>query len=176
MKFKGSLFHELLWTNIKIIFLLVAVLILSAPWNVFAQVNYKNNKTRWTKWGKAGYSYAVQNNFGHRNFSFDETSPQRFMLKSMLNAYWFFISDVDGDNCSFNPTCSNFFLKSVEMTNIFQGTLMFFDRFTRDMDIFGKSERYPYASNGYFYDPPSLYTLNNNKIRYIPPSVVVNNE
>ena len=160
----------------KNILLFISILILTASISVNAQNNAGGKESRWVKWGKAEYSYAVKDNFEHRNYSFDETNPGRFLLKSLLNTYWYFISDVDGDNCSFSPTCSSFFLQSVKMTNIVQGSLMFFDRFTRDMDIIGKNEHYPYASNGYFYDPPSLYTLNKNKINYTPPSVVVNNE
>lgn len=156
--------------------LIIFVLILAAAPLVKAQIKSSENESRWVKWGKADYSYEIKDSFAQRDFSFDEKSPGRFVLKSLLNTYWYFISDVDGDNCSFNPTCSEFFLRSVKMTNIVQGTLMFFDRFTRDMDILGKIGHYPYASNGYFYDPPSLYTLNKNKIIYMPPSAVVSNE
>ncbi len=96
------------------------------------------------------------------------------MLKSLADVYWIFISDVDGDNCSFSPTCSNFFIQSVQQTNLFQGTIMFFDRFTRDMDIFKKYNQYPRVTDGHFYDPPSLYTLDETKINYIPPFEVIN--
>ncbi|MHB1687731.1 MAG: membrane protein insertion efficiency factor YidD [Ignavibacteriaceae bacterium] len=133
-------------------------------------------QTDWQKWGKANYSYAVKDEFQQRDLSFDAASPERFVLKSLLNSYWFFISDVDGDNCSFSPTCSNFFLQSVNKTNLVQGTLMFFDRFTRDMDIFKKYDHYPRVPGGHYYDPVSLYTLNKKEIKYLPPSVVVNNE
>lgn len=139
------------------------------PTIIFAQ-------TDWQKWGKANYSYAVNDNFKKKELSFDAKNPGRFVLKSLLDSYWFFISDVDGDNCSFSPTCSNFFLQSVSKTNLFQGTLMFFDRFTRDMDFIAKLDFYPRVPDGHFYDPISLYTLNKNEIKYIPPSVIVNNE
>ncbi|MHB8854075.1 MAG: membrane protein insertion efficiency factor YidD [Ignavibacteriaceae bacterium] len=133
-------------------------------------------QTDWQKWGKANYSYAVKDNFHRRDLSFDAKNPERFVLKSLLDSYWFFISDVDGDNCAFSPTCSNFFLQSVSKTNLVQGTLMFFDRFTRDMDFISKFDFYPRVPDGHFYDPISLYTLNKNEIKYIPPSVIVNNE
>ena len=145
------------------------LIIIISSLNLFAQSEN-------SKWGKADYSYAVPDKFEHRDYSFNEKNPERFVLKSVLNAYWFFISDVDGNNCSFNPTCSHFFLLSVKETNIVQGSLMFFDRFTRDMDIFGKADQYPYALDGHYYDPPSLYMLRKDSIQYIPPSAVVKNE
>ena len=134
--------------------------------NTFAQ-------TDWVKWGKANYSYQVNDPSESRNYSFDLSNCGRFVLKTLLNGYWFFISEVDGDNCSFSPTCSGFFVQSVEKTNIVQGSLMFFDRFTRDMDIFGKLNHYPRVPDGHFYDPPSLYSLRSDSIKYIPPSTVV---
>ena len=136
--------------------------------NVFAQ-------TDWVRWDKANYSYEIPNNIEHDNYSLNEKNLGRNLLKLTSDAYWILISDVDGDNCSFNPTCSHFFFQSVEMTNIFQGSLMFFDRFTRDSDIFGKVGMYPRVEDGHFYDPPSLYLLNKNKINYFPPSEVINN-
>ncbi len=137
------------------------------------QVSAQNNGQ---KWGKANYSYAIKIDDGQRDFSIDSKSPERLVLKSILDSYWFFISDVDGDNCSFSPTCSNFFLQAVRKTNLVQGTLMFFDRFTRDMDIYNKFDHYPEVEDGHFYDPVSLYTLNKNEIKYIPPSVVIKSE
>ncbi len=139
------------------------------PFAIFAQSEN-------SKWGKADYSYQMPDKFEHRDYTFKEKNPGRFILKSFLNAYWYFISDVDGDNCSFDPTCSHFFLLSVKETNIIQGSLMFFDRFTRDMDIFGKINRYPFSSNGHYYDPPSLYMLKKDSIKYILPSIIVKNE
>ncbi len=128
----------------------------------------------WAKWGKADYSYELPANNGERNYSFDNSKVGDIMLKSLADAYWIFISNVDGDNCSFNPTCSSFLLESVHQTNLFQGTIMFFDRFTRDMDIYKKYDHYPRVLDGHFYDPPSLYTLDENKIKYLPPSEIVN--
>ena len=137
--------------------------------NIFAQSD-------WIKWGKADYSYQIKNNFQHRDYSLNEKNYERFLLKSFADGYWLLISDLDGDNCSFNPTCSNFFLQSVEKTNIVQGSLMFFDRFTRDMDIFGKVGHYPRVSDGHFYDPPSLYLMNQESLKDLPHSFVLKDE
>ncbi len=149
----------------KIIF----IIFLLQAGNIFAQSD-------WVKWNKSNYSYQIKNNFQHRDYSFDNKNVGRFLIKSLADTYWLFISDVDGDNCSFNPTCSNFFLQSVEKTNIVQGSMMFFDRFTRDMNIFGKADHYPRVSDGHFYDPPSQYLMKKDSIKYIPPSVVMIDE
>lgn len=130
---------------------------------------FSYSQTEWERWGKADISYKIHNNSERSGITLKNKSP----LHLAADAYWFFISDVDGDNCSFSPTCSHFFLLAVHKTNIFQGTLMFFDRFTRDMNIFKQHEYYPRVKDGHFYDPISLYTLNKNKIKFIPPSEVV---
>ena len=69
-----------------------------------------------------------------------------------------------------------FFLQSINETNIFQASLMFFDRFTRDMNIATRHDHYPKVSAGYFYDPPQNYTLNQGKIKYLPPAFIVEDE
>ncbi len=93
---------------------LLIIICLIYPIKIFAQSD-------WIKWGKANYSYLVRENFQHRDYSLDKKNLGRVLLKTFADAYWLVISDVDGDNCSFNPTCSNFFLQSVEKTNIVQG-------------------------------------------------------
>ncbi len=50
---------------------------------------------------------------------------------------------------------------------------MFFDRFTRDMDIMGKVGNYPRVSDGHFFDPPSYYLMDQDSVKYLPPSFVV---
>ena len=144
---------------------LVLVFFLTA--NCFAQ-------TDWVKWEKKDVPYVIQKDNNQRDYSINSDNPVNFLTKSLVDAYWYFVSDVDGDNCSFNPTCSSFFIQSVKETNIIQGTLMFFDRFTRDMNIFNKKSLYPILPDGHFYDPPSLYTLNKNKIKYLPPTYIEN--
>ncbi len=144
---------------------LVLVFLLAA--NCFAQ-------TDWVKWGEKDIPYVIQKDNNQRDYSINSDNPVNFLTKSLVDAYWYFVSDVDGDNCSFNPTCSSFFVQSVRETNIIQGTLMFFDRFTRDMNIFNKKSLYPILPDGHFYDPPSLYTLTKNKIKYLPPTYIEN--
>ena len=141
---------------------------------VFIPLLLLNAQTDWEKWEKADIDYTLKDNYRHRDYSFDSGNVGNFGVKSFVNAYWFFVSDVDGDNCPFRPSCSSFFVDAVKETNIFQGTLMFFDRFTRDINIF-KEGKYPREKSGYYYDPSSLYTLSK-KINYIPANVVAASE
>jgi putative component of membrane protein insertase Oxa1/YidC/SpoIIIJ protein YidD len=128
------------------------------------------------KWQKADTSYEKPTKQTQREYSFEADKVGELIAKSLTNAYWFFISDVDGDNCPFHPSCSSFLLQSVNETNIFQASLMFFDRFTRDMNIAKGDDHYPRISTGYYYDPPKNYTLNQVKIKYLPPAFIVDDE
>ena len=149
--------------------------------NIFPQddklLRQDKDSTDWQKWGKANYYYEIDDKpvSRKRNYSINEENPGETLLKSAADIYWIFISDVDGDNCSFNPTCSSFFIEAVKRTNILQGTLMFSDRFTRDLNLF-KLNHYPRIKDGHFYDPVSLYTLNSKYINIIPSDAVVNTE
>ena len=133
-------------------------------------------QTDWHKWGKADISYQINTHNVERGYGIETGSVGTMMVSSFVNAYWIFFSDVDGDNCSFSPTCSSFFEESVKETNIFQGVLMFADRLTRDTDFIGREWQYPVAKNGKFYDVPSNYKLNSKEIIYIPPFASINGE
>jgi hypothetical protein len=50
---------------------------------------------------------------------------------------------------------------------------MFFDRFTRDLNFYRRYEHYPHIMDGHYFDPVTLYTLNPESIKYIPPSITV---
>ncbi len=127
------------------------------------------------KWKKADLSYEKPDHFRKRNYSFQADDAGEFIKKSFVNAYWFFISDVDGDNCPFSPTCSSFFMDATEEANIFQATLMFSDRLTRDTNPI-KKNRYPHGISGHYYDPATNYTLNQGRIKYLPPEFIVEDE
>jgi putative component of membrane protein insertase Oxa1/YidC/SpoIIIJ protein YidD len=127
------------------------------------------------KWTKQEISYTKSDHFKPHNYSFQSDDAGEFMKKSFVNAYWFFISDVDGDNCPFRPSCSTFFIDATEETNIFQGTLMFSDRLMRDFNPF-KNYHYPLDKSGHYYDPSINYTLSSQKIKYLPPTFIVEDE
>ena len=102
------------------------------------------------KWQKVDLLYEKPIRLSKRDYSFQADNAGEFITKSLANAYWFFISDVDGDNCPFRPTCSTFLIQSTKETNIFQASLMFFDRFTRDMNIVKGHNHYPRVNGGYY--------------------------
>jgi len=136
--------------------------------NIFLFLILLNNlsaQTEKEKWGKTETDYRIN----YHNEEIKNPEPKsygEFFLHSVHSAYRFFISDVDGDNCPFQPSCSAFFVESVKETNIFQGSLMFFDRFTRDMNIFKKGN-YPIIG-GKFYDPVEQYTFTEEKNLLMP--------
>lgn len=122
----------------------------------------------WVRWEKSDPTYQIKNNSIEREYDLSIETVSDVIVKPVINAYWFLISDVDGANCPFEPSCSSFFVKSINETNILQGTIMFFDRFTRDTNAFGRQKHYPMFGKNHFYDPVSLYTLDKSKINYIP--------
>jgi putative component of membrane protein insertase Oxa1/YidC/SpoIIIJ protein YidD len=121
------------------------------------------------KWEKADIRYAKNSDGLEALHSSIDQNISGSIVKSLASAYWFFISDLDGDNCPFRPSCSRFFIKAVSETNLVQGALMFADRFTRDLNVFNRLNKYPRTSSSYLYDPISLYTLDESKIKYFPP-------
>lgn len=134
------------------------------------------SQTDWHKWNKAENSYPVKSPYVERNYIIDSNSIGEAVVSAFVSTYWIFISDVDGDNCAFSPTCSSFFVESVKETNIFQGILMFSDRLTRDTDFIGRETEYPLAKNGRYYDLPSNYKLDPKEIKYFPPLILINDE
>jgi putative component of membrane protein insertase Oxa1/YidC/SpoIIIJ protein YidD len=137
-------------------------------------------QTDWTKWGKADFLYrkniSIENNAGSSPNAFEgkadafsghvpnvshsrSEDPIQAVVNASVLAYKTLFSDVDGDNCPFRPSCSTFLMLSVKGTNIFQGTLMFFDRFTRDMNFTERDKHYPVIKDKHYYDPPGMYTL-----------------
>jgi len=127
------------------------------------------------KWKKANLSYEKPDEFRKRSYSFQADDAGEFLQKSLVNAYWFFVSDVDGDNCPFSPSCSSFFMDATEETNIFHATLMFSDRLTRDANPV-KGNNYPMGKSGHYYDPAINYSLNQGRIEYLPPAFIVDDE
>jgi len=132
------------------------------------------SQTDWVRWEKSDLTYQLKNNYLEREYDLSIESVSDVIVKPVINAYWFFVSDVDGANCPFQPSCSSFLVQSIKETNVFQGVVMFFDRFTRDTNIFGRHEHYPRFGKNHFYDPVSLYTLEEENINYIPAKTYVN--
>jgi putative component of membrane protein insertase Oxa1/YidC/SpoIIIJ protein YidD len=116
------------------------------------------------KWEAKQISYELPITHLHE-YTIDKSSFGMTILSSFRNIYYFFISDLDGDNCPFYPSCSAFFIQSVKETNILNGGLMFADRFTRDLNLLKGMNHYPIYKSGKFFDPPFNYTLNSQKIK-----------
>jgi putative component of membrane protein insertase Oxa1/YidC/SpoIIIJ protein YidD len=96
-----------------------------------------------------------------KDYSLDTSSFGNMALSGFQNTYYFLVSDLDGDNCPFTPTCSHFFVIAVKETNLLKGTLMFADRFTRDLN-FIERDKYPRDKNGRLIDLPQKYEMRGN--------------
>jgi putative component of membrane protein insertase Oxa1/YidC/SpoIIIJ protein YidD len=134
------------------------------------------SQTDWVKWGKADISYAKKVEYSTKDYSFVGDNFTETMIKSFISVYWFFISEVDGDNCPFRPSCSNFFIDAVEETNLVQGVLILFDRMSRDLNFFERKHKYVLYDKLHYYDPVDFYTLNANKIPNLPLKAIQNSE
>jgi putative component of membrane protein insertase Oxa1/YidC/SpoIIIJ protein YidD len=86
------------------------------------------------------------------------------VMSTARKIYKTVFSDLDGDNCPFNPSCSQFYVDAVAETNLLKGTLMFVDRFTRDLNYFKGYNNYMKDNVGKYYDPACNYTLDEKKI------------
>lgn len=131
------------------------------------------SQTDWARWEKADISYQLPMTDSERDYDFEISTASDLIIKPVINTYWFFVSDLDGANCPFHPSCSEFFVESVEQTNLVQGTIMFFDRFTRDTNIFDKHNHYPFYDAQHYYDPAIQYTFQKDSIRIYPVKAMV---
>lgn len=128
-------------------------------------------QTDFEKWSAKEIPYTI---LSSNDYKYEKTTGfVNTLIKTSQSIYKFLFSDLDGDNCPFYPSCSKFFDESIRTTNILKGTLMFVDRFTRDVNFFKGNTHYPRYVNGKFYDPVINYTLIPQKINYIPPNIIV---
>ncbi|MFA7229074.1 MAG: membrane protein insertion efficiency factor YidD [Melioribacteraceae bacterium] len=122
-------------------------------------------QTDWERWDAKDASYENQSVKIYSNNS-DGSGFGMTILSGLKNSYDFFISDLDGDNCAFAPSCSAFFLQAVKESGIIKGTLMFADRFTRDINFFKGSNKYILLQDRKYYDPSYNYLLRSEKIKF----------
>jgi putative component of membrane protein insertase Oxa1/YidC/SpoIIIJ protein YidD len=117
-------------------------------------------QTKLSHWGEVPKRYVAVDTALRKN------QPAEWTMSNLLVVpYRVFISDVDGDHCPFTPTCSAFFVDACRQTNIFQGTLMFVDRFTRDSNTFDRAGHYPTDTRrNRLIDPASNYRLRDSLI------------
>ncbi len=126
----------------------------------------------WERWEAVELPYRISGN-EPGGISFDDSNVGTLLLSSAKNAYSFFISDLDGDNCPFHPSCSNFFVQGVKETNILQGILMFADRFTRDSNFLKGRTNYSLHISGKLFDPVSNYKLDSQSVSYNPHYLLI---
>jgi len=134
---------------------------------IFFFANISIAQTDWSRWQKAEVNYSTEVKGNHNHGS------SYTYLSILKDGYSFIISDLDGDNCPFYPTCSSFFVESVSETNFIKGTLMFADRFTRDSNLFKTHEHYPVHSSGRLYDPTHNYKLNDSSVIFYSREEIV---
>lgn len=129
-----------------------------------------NAQTDWVRWEAKSISYEIQNRTSEENSTRISSGLGAGTASVFRNIYKFLFSDLDGDNCPFHPSCSAFFVESVNETNLIQGAMMFADRFARDINFF-KLNKYPLHKSGKFFDPAYNYSLNTQKIKYHPHEI-----
>ncbi len=128
-------------------------------------------QTDWVKWEAKQVTYEMKiKKYPDKNISGTDLGTN--MVAGVRSIYKFLISDLDGDNCPFYPSCSEFFVEAVKETNVLTGTLMFVDRFTRDINFFKGTEHYPIHISGKYFDPAYNYSLNPLKIKFLPSSSI----
>lgn len=132
---------------------------------LFLVVSTAYPQTDWQKWEAKQVSYELPTKSAAQTQN-EKASLSGTILNSLKSAYSFLISDYDGDNCPFSPSCANFFVEAVDETNLLPGTLMFADRFTRDMNVFKGVNHYSLHKSGKYFDPAGNYTLNLEKIKF----------
>lgn len=119
----------------------------------------------WTKWNAEVIPFKIDNKTTNGESVANKNSGSP-IISFLKNTYSFLISDVDGDNCPFYPSCSNFFVQAINEEGLIKGSLMFSDRFLRDLNLFKNSKHYTIHKNGKFYDPPQNYSMRLEKIFY----------
>ena len=121
-------------------------------------------QTKLSHWNEVPHRYVTVDTMSKKS------QPAAWTISNLLVIpYRVLISDVDGDRCPFVPSCSSFFVDACRQTNIFQGTLMFVDRFTRDSNTFDRNLHYiTETKNNRLIDPACNYRLRDSLINVSP--------
>jgi putative component of membrane protein insertase Oxa1/YidC/SpoIIIJ protein YidD len=120
-------------------------------------------QTDFVKWKAETCSYEIKKESPVEKNS-ESTKIDFKLMKTARSVYKTLFSDLDGDNCPFNPSCSQFFVDAVAETNLMKGALMFVDRFTRDLNYFKGYNNYTKDEMGKYSDPACNYNLDEKKI------------
>lgn len=128
-------------------------------------------QTDWVKWEAQEISYELKTNLQTEEINKNFTAK---VFSGLQKAYKFLVSDLDGDNCPFFPSCSEFFVHSVNEAGLIKASFMFTDRFIRDLNFFKGFDDYPLHISGKYYDPACNYTLISQKIKFYSGGDIVN--
>ncbi len=82
----------------------------------------------------------------------ESDSEIEMFVGGLFVVYKTFISSQDGDNCSFEPSCSEYAVEAIQRKGIIEGPLMFFDRYTRCNALSPENYKYIPEINR-LYDP-----------------------
>lgn len=79
----------------KVLSICIYLFLFSIPYNLNAQ-------TDWVRWESKQVSYELITH-QHHDYTIDKSNFGMTILSVVRNTYYFFISDLDGDNCPFEP-------------------------------------------------------------------------
>jgi len=127
-----------------------------------------NAQTDWKRWEIKKVGYTKTSN-KLPDYVPEKSDVFSFVIYNAKRVYKATFSDLDGDNCPYYPSCSNFYAEAVRKGGIFKGTLMFFDRFTRDTNLFKDRNKYFVVNGEKLYDPVDNYLLKPEKIIFDYP-------
>jgi len=108
-------------------------------------------------WGFKKPDYNLHTHEVKKEYTYSFDSPADFLTIPVIYTYWFAISEPDGDNCPFYPSCSSFLVEGIQSYGFFRGSLLFWDRFTRDTNFTNRKKKYPILHEHKYLDLPQLY-------------------
>lgn len=128
--------------NLRVCFFLSAFLVISVPHFGFAFQSEMRGPTHAINTPSVATSSTVDDS---------HLSPSNLLLTS-VRFFQHHISKVDGDRCSFYPTCSSFGRQAVQSKGAWFGLLLTADRLMRCRD-WPPIEHYERRDGHRFYDP-----------------------
>jgi len=88
-----------------------------------------------------------------------ETSAVKIPLLWAIRLFQKKLSPIDGPQCGFRPSCSEFGRRAIKSYGVFQGIMMAGDRLLRCNAYKKPGFEYKLINNGYLYDPIWKNTL-----------------
>ena len=82
-----------------------------------------------------------------------ETSAPKWVGGRAIYLFQKYISPIDGRECNFYPTCSEYGKQCIDRWGLLRGTIMASDRLQRCNSCVG-TENYPYQKKGRLWDAP----------------------